>query len=134
MNILDENIPKQQRQLLESWRIRIQQIGFNVGRRGMQDDEIIIFLQRLSRPTFFTRDEHFYGRRLCYAKYSLVYMEVDKYEAAFFVRRLLHHPEFNTQTKRMGTASAYRLPGCQSGGFVERTKHVWAGIRTVRLK
>lgn len=50
MNILDENIPKQQRQLLESWRIRTQQIGFNVGRCGMQDDEIIIFLERLSRP------------------------------------------------------------------------------------
>ncbi len=68
----------------------------------MQDDEIIIFLQGLSRPTFFARDEHFYERRLCHAKYSLVYMEVDKYEAAFFVRRLLHHSEFNTQTKRMG--------------------------------
>jgi hypothetical protein len=43
VNILDENIPKHQRQLLGSWRIRIQQIGFNVGRRGMQDDEIITF-------------------------------------------------------------------------------------------
>jgi hypothetical protein len=111
VNILDENIPKQQRQLLESWRIRTQQIGFNVGRRGMQDDEIIIFLQRLSRPTFFTRDEHFYERGLCHAKYSLVYMEVDKYEAAFFVRRLLHHPEFNTQTKRMGAVICVSAAG-----------------------
>ncbi len=61
MNILDENIPKNQRQLLESWRIRIRQIGFNVGRSGTQDAEIISFLQQLRRPTFFTRDEDFYG-------------------------------------------------------------------------
>jgi hypothetical protein len=111
VNILDENIPKQQRQLLESWRIRTQQIGFNVGRRGMQDDEIIIFLQRLSHPTFFTRDEDFYERRLCHARYSLVYMEVDKYEAAFFVRRLLHHSKFNTQTKRMGAVICVSAAG-----------------------
>ena len=102
MNILDENVPKNQRQLLESWRIHVRQIGFNVGRRGMQDDEIIPFLRQLSRPTFFTRDEDFYERRLCHTKYSLVYMAVGKYEVAIFARRLLHHPEFDTQAKRMG--------------------------------
>lgn len=36
MNILDENLPKNQRQLLERWRIRIRQIGFNLGRREDQ--------------------------------------------------------------------------------------------------
>ncbi len=46
MNILDENIPKNQRQLLESWRIRIRQIGFNIGQRGMQDAEIIPYRTR----------------------------------------------------------------------------------------
>jgi hypothetical protein len=39
MNILDENIPKNQRQLLESWRISIRQTGVNVGRKGMKDNE-----------------------------------------------------------------------------------------------
>lgn len=103
MNILDENIPKDQRQLLECWRIHIRQIGFNVGRRGMKDeDEIIPFLLRQHRPTFFTRDDDFYKPRLCHAKYSLVYLAVEKYEAAIFVRRLLRHPEFDTQAKRMG--------------------------------
>ena len=52
MNVLDENIPASQRQLLENWRIRPRQIGFNIGRRGLQDDEIIVFLQQLRRPTF----------------------------------------------------------------------------------
>lgn len=102
MNVLDENIPASQRQLLEGWHIRIRQIGFNVGRRGMQDEEIIPFLQRLRRPTFFTRDEDFYDRRLCHAKYSLVYLAVEKHEVAVFVCRLLRHLDFGTQAKRMG--------------------------------
>ena len=55
MNIMDENIPAIQRQRLENWRVPIQQIGFNVGRRGMQDEEIITLLQQLRRITFFTR-------------------------------------------------------------------------------
>lgn len=103
MNLLDENIPAGQRQLLEAWHLRIYQIGFNVGRRGMQDEEVIPLLLKLRRPTFFTRDDDFYERRLCHAKYGLVYLAVQKYEAAAFVRRLLRHPEFNTQAKRMGT-------------------------------
>jgi len=38
MNILDENIPEDQRQLLRSWRILARQIGHEVGRPGMQPD------------------------------------------------------------------------------------------------
>jgi len=102
VNILDENIPKSQRQLLESWRIHVRQIGFNIGRRGMQDEEIIPFLLQRRHSTFFSRDEGFYDRRLCHARYSLVYLAVDKYEAAIFVRRVLRHPELDSQAKRMG--------------------------------
>ena len=102
MNILDENIAKSQRQLLESWGIPVRQIGFNVGRRGLQDDEIVLFLHQQRRPTFFTRDADFYDRRLCHAKYSVVYLAVEKQEAAVFVRRFLRHPEFNAQAKRLG--------------------------------
>lgn len=36
-----------------------------------QDDEIIRFLLQLRRPTFFTRDEDFFDRRFCHAKYGL---------------------------------------------------------------
>lgn len=102
MNILDENIPKNQRQLLTGWGIRIRQLGVDMGRRGMQDDEIVHFLLQHRRPTFFTRDEDFYKRRLCHAHYSLVFLAVEKNEAAIFVRRLLRHPEFSTQARRMG--------------------------------
>ena len=69
----------------------------------MKDDEVISFLHRLRRSTFFTRDSGFYERRLCHARYCLAYLAVDKYEVAMFVRRLLHHREFNTEAKRMGT-------------------------------
>ncbi|HLG15235.1 MAG TPA: hypothetical protein VJH03_12130 [Blastocatellia bacterium] len=31
MNVLDENIPANQRQRLDNWRIRPRQIGFNIG-------------------------------------------------------------------------------------------------------
>jgi len=34
MNILDENIPEGQRQLLRSWRIQAKQIGHDIGRQG----------------------------------------------------------------------------------------------------
>lgn len=102
MNILDENIPKNQRQVLENWHIRIRQVGFNIGRCGMQDEEIVLLLLQQRRPTFFTRDEGFYKRHLCHARYGLVYLAVEKYEAAIFVRRLLRHPELDTQVKRMG--------------------------------
>ncbi len=88
MNILDENILKNQRQLLRSWRIRVRQIGDDAGRKGFQDEEIIRLLLRLRRPTFFTRDLGFYDPRLCHARYSVVCLAVEKYEAAVFARRL----------------------------------------------
>jgi hypothetical protein len=102
VNILDENIPAAQRQRLETWHIRIRQIGFNVGRRGMQDDEIIAFLQHLRRPTFFSRDRDFFERQLAHRKYGLVYLAVERDEVALFVRRVLKHSAFNTQVKRLG--------------------------------
>ena len=39
MNILDENIIKSQRQRLRSWRIPVQQIGHDIARKGLQDEE-----------------------------------------------------------------------------------------------
>ncbi|MEM7117571.1 MAG: DUF5615 family PIN-like protein [Chloroflexota bacterium] len=103
MNILDENIPRNQRELLNSWRIPIRQIGHDISRKGIQDDEIIPFLHQQTRATFFTRDSDFFDRKLCHQRYCLVFMDVGRYEAASFVRRLLRHPDLNTQAKSMGT-------------------------------
>ena len=102
MNILDEQIPESQRQLLRSWRVPIRQIGHDTGQKGLKDYQIIPFLLQRRRATFFTLDFDFYRRDLCHARYCLVCMGVKKEEAAMYVRRLLHHPEFDTVAKRMG--------------------------------
>jgi hypothetical protein len=102
VNILDENIPASQRQLLKSWRTRVYQIGYDVSRKGIKDDEIIPFLLTQRRPTFFTRDLGFYRRKLCHSNYCLVCLAVRREESAAFVRRLLRHSEFNTKAKRLG--------------------------------
>jgi len=102
MNILDENILKDQRDLLLKWGVRIRQIGYEVSRKGIQDEDIIPWLLQLRHPTFFTLDSDFYARSLCHRDYCLVCLDVRQDEAATFVRRLLRHREFNTQAKRMG--------------------------------
>lgn len=103
MNILDENILEDQRQLLRNWRVPLRQIGYEAGWKGMQDEEIISFLLGLRRPTLFTLDRDFYKRDLCHARYSLVYLDVRQSEAAMFVRRVVRHRDLDTQAKRMGT-------------------------------
>jgi hypothetical protein len=102
MNILDENVPEDQRSLLQAWGIPIRQIGFDIGRKGMKDEAIIPFLYELRDTTFFTRDLGFYDRKLCHPRYCLVCLAVGKDEVAVFVRRILRHPELETKAKRMG--------------------------------
>lgn len=54
MNILDENILADQRELLQRWAIPFRQIGHEIGRSGMADAEIVPLLLELRRATFFT--------------------------------------------------------------------------------
>jgi hypothetical protein len=54
MNVLDENISISQRNVLKTWHIPARHIGYDIGRKGMKDDEIIPLLLTLTRPTFFT--------------------------------------------------------------------------------
>ena len=113
MNILDENIPDSQRLLLKSWRIRVSQIGHEVGRQGLKDEAIIPLLHKLDHVTFFTRDKGFYDRRLCHADYCLVCLIVGQYEVASFIRHFLRHPSFNTSAKRMGKVIRLKHVGFQ---------------------
>jgi hypothetical protein len=100
--LLDENIIDSQRHQLMAWRIAVNQVGYEVGRKGMKDQEIIPFLHQLKHPTFFTRDDDFYERRFCHAGYCLVYLDVRKEEVAYFTRRVLRYPPFKTKAGRMG--------------------------------
>jgi hypothetical protein len=102
VNIIDENIADAQRLLLRQRRIVVRHIGHDVGRKSMSDQEIVTFLRQQRRPTFVTHDVDFYRRHLCHMRYCLVWLDIEGSEVANYIRRLLRHPEFNTQTKRMG--------------------------------
>lgn len=115
MNILDENVSRIQRQLLQNWHIPVRHIGYEIGRKGMKDDEIVPFLLTLQQPTFFTLDWDYFKRELCHARYCLVYLDVKRDEAAIFTRRLLRYKEFDTQAKRMGAVIRVSYAGL----------HVW---------
>jgi hypothetical protein len=111
--ILDENVPESQVQLLRSWRIRALLIGRDISEKGIKDDRVTKFLLNEPRPTFFTRDEGFYDRKLCHASYCLVYLAVRPGESAFFVRRVLRSPHFNARAKRLGAVIRVSSAGLQ---------------------
>jgi hypothetical protein len=102
MNVLDENIPESQRSLLRNKRVAVRQVGLDVGRKGMADDELIPLLHQLDRPTFFTLDGDFYDRRLRHEGYCLVRLDVSDEQAAEYVLRVLRRRALNTKAKRMG--------------------------------
>ena len=56
----------------------------------------------VNRPTFFTLDDDFFKPRLRHGHYCLMYLDVEQYESATFIRRTLKHPDLNTKAKRMG--------------------------------
>jgi hypothetical protein len=102
LNLLDENFPEDQLALLKEWRIPFAKSDVTSS-RGIKDADIIPLLHQHSRVTFFTQDKDFFRPALCHASYCLVWLDVGADDAALYVRRLLRHPHFATQAKRMGT-------------------------------
>ena len=126
MIILDENILEAQRLLLEAWNIPVRQIGLDVGRKGLKDDQIVVLLRRMRKPTFFSRDRGFYSPTLRIRHYAIVVAAVGQYEVAGFVRRFLRHPLFETQEGRAG--KVIRLaPGGISFWQVRRQEELFSG-------
>lgn len=113
MIVIDENIPDSQRHLLRGWRIRVHQIGHEIGRGGMKDEEIIPLLHNLRAPTFFTRDLGFYRSAFCHPGYCIVCLDVEQYEVASFIRRFLRHGSFRDRARRMGKVIRASHPGIQ---------------------
>jgi hypothetical protein len=111
--ILDENIPENQWQLLRSWRIRPLLIGRDISEKGIKDDSLAGFLIQQPRPTFFTRDQGFYNKKLCHARYCLVWLTVRSNESAFFVKRFLRHSLFKTRAQRLGAVIRVSSAGLQ---------------------
>jgi hypothetical protein len=102
MYLLDENITKDQRELLERWRFRIKQIGVDFKTKGIKDEQIITLLQQLNGILFLTRDNDFFKKEYCHSKYCIVYLDVEKFEVAYFIRNFLKHSDFNSTKKRLG--------------------------------
>jgi hypothetical protein len=112
MIVLDENIDEPQRRRLEMWRIRVRQIGVEVGRLGMKDlNEIIPLLHGLRRSTFFTRDRDFYDPGLAHRNYCLVYLDIKPTKTAQFVRAFLRRHGFRTQAERLGKVARVHQTG-----------------------
>jgi len=111
VNLLDENIPLDQGELLEGWGIRCRMIGQNLARSSIGDDNILTLLHRLKQPTFFSRDRHFFQRPLCHGGYALVWLDLVPEEAALFVRRFLAHPCFRTKALRLGVVARVHHDG-----------------------
>ncbi len=65
MNLLDENFPDDQRDLLRKFGVSVRQVGHEVGRFGISDEEIIPLVLRFRNATFFTHDRDFSGSRFC---------------------------------------------------------------------
>ncbi len=126
MNVLDENVVDSQTRALRDRRTAFRQIGVELGSKGMSDREVVALLHALGRPTFFTRDDDFYDRRLCHVKYCLVFLDVGDDEAAEYVVRTLRHPELNTWAKRRGAVIRASTAGL----------HLWRlhGERQLRLR
>ncbi len=113
MNLLDENIPLDQRDILRAWRIRCRVVGQDIARLSIADDTILLLLHRLKQPTFFTRDKDFFLRDLCHPAYGLVWLDTAAEEAALFIRRVIRHPRFHTKASRMGVVARAHHDGIQ---------------------
>jgi hypothetical protein len=97
--------------LLRKWRIHFRAIGVDIAAPGTQDENLIPVLQRLAEPMFFTLDRHFFRADWAHADYGLAWLDVADSEAAEFIRRFLRHPEFGTQSKRLGVVARVGAAG-----------------------
>jgi len=111
VNILDANIVASQREQLMVWRVRVRQIGRELGHRFDPDANIIPLLRNQKRATFFTRDRDFWDGRLSDSNYCIVWLDVPAMQAADYIRRFLRHPRFSTAAKRLGKVIQVRPTG-----------------------
>jgi hypothetical protein len=100
--VLDENVADDQRAQFRAWRIPVRKIGEDLGRRGMQDSEILPLLRMLRRPTFVSSDRDFSDRSFGSDRYCLIHMDIRPEEVAAYTRRLLRHPAFKRWADRRG--------------------------------
>ncbi|HOW66088.1 MAG TPA: hypothetical protein PK256_12440 [Verrucomicrobiota bacterium] len=111
MLILDENLPEDQKQLLHKWGVRFRSVGVDVETYGALDENLLVSLRRLSHPTFFSLDKHFFRADWAHSAYSLIWLDVSDNQSADYIRRFVKHPNFDTQIKRMGVVARLHSDG-----------------------
>jgi hypothetical protein len=131
VNLLDENIPLDQRDVLRAWGVHCRVIGQDVSQLSVVDDNIITLLHRLKQPTLFTRDRDFFKRKLVHAAYCLAWLDAAPAEAGMYIRRFLKHSRFNTRAKRLGIVARVHHDGIQFWRCGEARLHrlPWSGKR-----
>jgi len=102
MIILDENFTRVEKFKLKKFKKSIKQIGFEIEKSGIKDNDIIPFLHKIKNPTFFTLDNDFFNTNLRHKGYSIVWLNVEINKIAEFAIKFLKHDSFNTISKRMG--------------------------------
>jgi hypothetical protein len=102
MNLLDENIPSDEVELLRAWRLRVSQIGEDLAAAGITDEDIVRLLHRVRGVTFFSRDGGFYDRTLVHSRYCIIVLDVRRDEIARFIRRFLRSPNYRRRADRLG--------------------------------
>jgi hypothetical protein len=101
MIVLDENFDLVQRDQLRQWQIRARQIGDDVGRKGLRDTEVVALLRRGRCLTFITEDRDYFRSDWRHARCCLVFLDVPKGQEVLYVRRLVRHPRFDAEAKRL---------------------------------
>jgi hypothetical protein len=125
VNILDEDISAPTCERLRAYKIHFRQIGVSIGRSGMKDrEDVIPLLHRLKSPTFFTLDHGFYHPTLLHQACCLVFLDVWDDEVAEYVRCFLRHPQFRTQSQRIGKVVRVRHSGVNYWQLHERKERV----------
>jgi hypothetical protein len=98
---------------LKRW-ITAEQIGYEVGHKGLPDEQITSLLLRLKRRTLITIDREFYRRQLCHAGYCLIYFDFrpsQQSQIPILLRRLFQIPGFRTIRERMGRVVKVSVTG-----------------------
>jgi hypothetical protein len=129
VNVLDENITRDQAELLARWGIRARSIGRDLGAQGLADEEIVPLLLKLKKPTLLTRDSDFFDVTLAHRAYALVFFETHPSETAYFIRRFLRHTAFRESAQRLGKVIRVHQHGIESCAKSRPPVHVpWTPI------
>lgn len=79
----------------------------------MLDENLIPVLHKLTEATFFTLDKDFFRADWTHTAYGLFWLDVADNEAAEFIRLVLKHAAFDTNTKRLGIVARVHTSGVQ---------------------